>query len=95
PGTVLGFAAAGFGCATFVPAAMHAADNLPGLRAGTGLTIVSWLLRVGFLVSPPIVGAVADNVSLRMGLLIVPVAGLLVVFLASVLQGRRAATAGQ
>ncbi|MCG6566764.1 MFS transporter [Tessaracoccus sp. ZS01] len=91
PGTVLGFAAAGFGCATFVPAAMHAGDNLPGLRAGTGLTIVSWLLRVGFLVSPPIVGAVADNVSLRMGLLIVPVAGIFVVFLSAVLQGRRLA----
>lgn len=91
PGTMLGFAAAGFGCATLVPAAMHAADNVPGLRAGTGLTIVSWLLRVGFLVSPPIVGAIADNVSLRAGLLIVPVAGILVMVLAAVLQGKRSA----
>ncbi|MDO5676091.1 MAG: MFS transporter [Propionibacteriaceae bacterium] len=89
-GTVLGFAAAGFGCATLVPAAMHAADRVPGLRAGTGLTIVSWLLRVGFLVSPPIVGAIADNVSLRTGLLIVPVAGALVVLLSGVLPGRSA-----
>lgn len=90
PGTVAGFAAAGLGCATLVPAAMHAGDNVKGLKPGTGLTIVSWLLRVGFLVSPPIVGAIADNASLRMGLLIVPVAGLLVALLAAALEGRRA-----
>ena len=89
PGTVAGFAAAGLGCATPVPAAMHAGDNVKGLKPGTGLTIVSWLLRVGFLVSPPIVGAIADNASLRMGLLIVPAAGLAVALLASVLEGRK------
>ncbi|GAB7036884.1 MFS transporter [Catenuloplanes niger JCM 9533] len=89
PGTVLGFAAAGFGVATLVPAALHEADELPGLAPGTGLTVVSWLMRLGFLLSPPIVGAVADATSLRTGLLIVPIAGLLVVLLAGVLAGRR------
>lgn len=89
PGTVAGFAAAGLGCATLVPAAMHAGDNLKGLKPGTGLTIVSWLLRVGFLLSPPIVGAIADTVSLRVGLLLVPAAGLAVALLASVLEGRK------
>src|SRR5699024_6248277 len=49
PGTVAGFAAAGFGVATLVPAAMQEADELPGLRHGTGLTVVSWLMRLGFL----------------------------------------------
>ena len=33
PGTIAGFAAAGFGVATLVPAAMHGADQLPGLPA--------------------------------------------------------------
>ena len=47
PGTIAGFAAAGFGVATLVPAAMHGADQLPGLRAGTGLTAVTWLMRSG------------------------------------------------
>ena len=36
PGTIAGFAAAGFGVATVVPAAMHGADQLPGLRPGPG-----------------------------------------------------------
>lgn len=89
-GTIVGFAAAGFGVATLIPAAMHAADNLPGFRAGSGLTLVSWLLRLGFLASPPIVGFVADSVGLRFGLLLVPVVGVAVVLLAGVLEGRRA-----
>ncbi|MER7484346.1 MFS transporter [Streptomyces sp. NPDC126497] len=89
PGTVLGFAAAGFGVATLVPAAMHEADELPGLKPGSGLTIVSWLMRLGFLCSPPVVGLVADEAGLRTGLLVVPLAGLLVVLFAGVLRLRR------
>ena len=91
PGTIVGFALAGFGVATLVPAAMHGADELPGLRAGTGLTVVSWLMRLGFLVSPPVVGLVADAVGLRVGLLVVPFAGVLVLTLAGVLSAARAA----
>ncbi|MGO2540230.1 MAG: MFS transporter [Specibacter sp.] len=93
-GTIAGFAAAGFGIATLVPAAMHAADNLPGLRAGTGLALVGWLMRVSFLVSPPIVGAVADASSLRMGLLVVPLAGVLVLVLSPVLSPALASKTG-
>src|SRR6185436_17788712 len=82
PGTIAGFAAAGFGVATLVPAAMHGADQLPGLRAGTGLTVVTWLMRIGFVSSPPIVGLIADATSLRLGLLVVPFAGIAVMLLA-------------
>jgi MFS family permease len=88
PLTIVGFALVGLGSATLVPAAMHAADELPGFRAGTGITIVSWLMRLGFLISPLIVGMVADASSLRYGLLIVPVAGLAVVLFSAVLSGR-------
>ncbi|ACU37843.1 MFS transporter [Actinosynnema pretiosum subsp. pretiosum] len=90
PGTVVGFAAAGLGVATLVPAAMHEADELPGLRPGTGLTVVSWLMRLGFLLSPPVVGLIADASSLRLGLVVVPIAGVLVVLLAGVLKQERA-----
>lgn len=67
---------------------MLAADELPGLLPGTGLTLVSWLMRIGFLLSPPIVGLVADATSLRVGLLVIPLAGLIVVSLAGVLAAR-------
>ena len=89
PGTIAGFAAAGFGIATAVPAAMHAADLLPGLRHGNGLTVVAWLMRVGFVASPPIVGMIADASSLRAGLLVVPIAGLAVLGAAAALSGPR------
>lgn len=90
PGSLAGFAAAGFGIATLVPAAMHGADNIPGLRPGTGLTVLSWLMRISFLLSPPVVGAIADATSLRVGLWVVPLAGVMVLLLSPVLAGKRA-----
>ncbi|GMA34314.1 hypothetical protein [Demequina litorisediminis] len=62
--------------------------SLPGLRAGTGLTILSWLLRLAFLGSPPLVGWIADQTSLRVGLTLVPVFGVLVIVLAGVMAKR-------
>ena len=89
PLAIAGFGAAGFGVATLIPAAMNRADELPGLRRGTGLTAVTWLMRVGFVASPPLVGLIADATTLRVGLLIVPVAGLIVVALAGALATAR------
>ena len=88
-GTIAGFGAAGLGVATVVPAAYHGADNVAGLRPGTGLTVVTWLMRIGFLAAPPVVGAVADAVGLRYGLLVVPLAGIVMVACAGVLARRR------
>ncbi|MCE0766839.1 MFS transporter [Pseudonocardia kujensis] len=88
PGTIAGFGLAGLGVATLIPAAMHAADELPGLPTGAGLTVVSWLLRIGFLVAPPVVGLVADATSLRAGLLVVPLAGLVILAGAAALPRR-------
>lgn len=84
--TVVGFAVAGLGVATVIPAAMHAADELDGPGPGIGLTAVSWSLRVGFLVSPPLVGAIADATSLRLALVGVPLAGIVIVLLAGLLR---------
>jgi hypothetical protein len=89
PGTIAGFAAAGLGVATLIPAAMHAADQLPGLRPGSGLTVVTWLMRIGFFGAPLLVGVVSDATSLRVGLLSVPVAGVTVMALAGALSARR------
>lgn len=91
PGSIAGFAAAGFGVATLIPAAMNQADRLPGFRPGTGLTLLSWLLRLGFLLSPPTIGAIADATDLRTGLLVVPVACVVVAVLAFALAPRHPA----
>ncbi|WP_103064447.1 MFS transporter [Actinomyces qiguomingii] len=60
PGTLVGMVISGAGCAVAVPVAYAAADDIPGLRPGMGLTLVSWLARVIMLISPPIVGWFAD-----------------------------------
>lgn len=60
PGTILGLMVAGAGCAVAVPVAYAASDDIPGLRPGQGLTLVSWLARVIMLIAPPIVGWFAD-----------------------------------
>ena len=88
PGTIIGFSLAGLGVATTVPAAFAASDDIPGLKHGTGITLVSWMLRISFMAGPPLVGFIGDHVSLRVGLLSVPLAGLAVVFLAASLRGR-------
>lgn len=89
PAAIAGFAAAGFGVATLIPAVMQRADELPGLKPGTGLTAVTWLMRIGFVCAPMIVGALADAYSLRVGLLTVPVAGVVALALAGALSRRR------
>lgn len=86
--TIVGFATAGFGIATLIPAAMHAANELPRFRAGTGLTLVTWLMRIGAFSSPLIVGAIADQFGLRAGLLLLPLVGLIVVLLLPVFSKR-------
>ena len=93
PTTLIGFALAGLGVATLVPAVYHAADELPGLRRGTGLAVINWLLRIGFLLSPPVIGVLADASSLRVALLAVVVAGLGALLLGRALRRRVAAPA--
>jgi MFS family permease len=89
PATLAGFALAGLGVATLVPAAYSAADELPGLRPGVGLALVNVLLRIGFLVVPPVIGVVADVTSLRVALLAVVAAGLGTAVLAAALPAGR------
>jgi hypothetical protein len=83
-----GFALAGLGVATLIPAVYQAADELPGLPHGVGLAVINWLLRIGFLVSPPLIGALADATSLRVALLSVVLAGLGALVLGRALPGR-------
>ena len=89
--TILGFACAGLGVATLFPAAYHAADTIPGLPRGFGLAVVSWVARAGFLLSPPVIGALADAAGLRSALVVVPVGTLVVLLLSGALAQRAAA----
>ncbi|WP_210602470.1 MFS transporter [Brevibacterium oceani] len=75
-------AALGFGSATLVPGALGAAARLPGVGRAGGVTLVNWLMRVGFLGTSPLVGVIAAEVGLRWGLSILALVGVLTVIFA-------------
>jgi len=77
-----GFAVAGFGCATLVPAAFAAAGRIPGLPEGTGIAILGWLMRIGFLVTSPTIGWLSDLTTLRAAMLVPVAAGLVAALIA-------------
>ena len=90
PGTLLGMAISGAGCAVAVPVAYSAADDVEGLPPGLGLTIVSWLARLAGLLAPPVVGWLADDHGLWVALAYGLLGGLIMVTCWPVLRRRSA-----
>lgn len=94
PATALiGFACAGWGIATLFPAAFRAADEMEGVPHGLGITVVGWFARIGFFVTPPIVGALADALTLRYALWLVPAYAVGILAFSGVLSPRTRAQA--
>ncbi|GAA4907477.1 fucose permease [Actinomycetospora succinea] len=83
---VVGYALTGLGVATLFPLGFAAAGRVRGVRPGDGIAVVGWLARLGFLAFPPIIGAVADGVSVGAGLALVPLAGVAAFVLAGSLR---------
>jgi MFS family permease len=90
---IAGFAVAGLGAAPLFPLMFNAAAAVPGVPTGHGLAAIAWMGRVGFLVSPPLVGLIGDTFSLRRGLAVAPLAGVVVVLLAPRVTSSSRATA--
>ena len=90
PGTLLGMAISGAGCAVAVPVTYSAADDVEGLPPGLGLTIVSWLARLAGLLAPPVVGRFADDHGLWVALAYGLLGGLIMVSCWPVLRRRAA-----
>ncbi|MCW2856778.1 MAG: hypothetical protein JWR52_2393 [Marmoricola sp.] len=90
PLAFLGFALTGIGSATLVPAAFAAAGRIPHLRQGTGIAMLGWLMRLGFLFTSPSVGRLADLTSLRIALLLPVGAGLVAALVARSLRSQPA-----
>lgn len=82
-GTPLAFVAAsavsGFGVATLFPAAMRAASRLPGVTPATGVALVTWFSRIGFVISPLAVGLVAQGAGIAWGMGVVVVAAIAII----------------
>ena len=86
---LIGFAAVGAGFATIVPLAFTAAGRTPGITAGVALATASTIGYFGCLVGPPLIGLVAEWLSLHGALGLVLVSSTLIIVLAPAV--RRAA----
>lgn len=74
--SIAGFSLIGLGIAPAFPTLFHASGHWPGVRSGDGVTVLSWVARLGFLVTPPLVGLIADNAGIATGLTVGAVAAL-------------------
>lgn len=66
--TIAGFGLLALGVGIVFPLAMVLAGDLPGVSPGVGIGVVSTIARGGFLISPVVIGALADAVGLRVAL---------------------------
>jgi MFS family permease len=75
PWAIVGFALAGFGGSVGVPLAVSAAASAGGHTPAANVALVSLVSLIGFLLTPPIVGSIAELFGLRaaFGALLLPV----------------------
>lgn len=62
-GSLIGFAIAGLGLANIVPIGFAAADRVPGIPRGIGISLATFFGYAGILVAPPLIGFAAEEIS--------------------------------
>jgi fucose permease len=83
--SVLGFGLVGAGLSSVFPTLMTAAGR-SGLTPSAGaISVVSSIGYTGFLAGPPLIGMVAEALSLRLGIGVIGLAGLVIAVLAGIL----------
>jgi MFS family permease len=85
-GVLVGLGLAGLGLATIIPLAFSAAGNTPGIQPGVGIAGVATIGYAAFLIGPPVVGGVAEQVSLRASFAIIAALMLVLVAIAGSLR---------
>lgn len=84
---VLGFGLVGAGLSAVFPTVLATAGRAPGLPPAAAIAAVSTVGYTGFMAGPPLIGLVADALSLRAGLALVVVAAAVVALAAGALRG--------
>jgi fucose permease len=75
---IVGFGLVGVGLSTLYPIVVSAAGRMPGADSGTAIAAVTGMGGLGFLAGPPLIGLLADQVTIRIAILMVPLAGVVV-----------------
>jgi MFS family permease len=92
PAALVGFFAVGLGFSAIIPLVFSAAGRLDARSAGPGLAAVTTAGYLGFLAGPPVLGFIADRVTLpfALGLVVgVTLVGVLLAPYVAIDEGRR------
>jgi MFS family permease len=95
PIVLLGLGLVGAGFSVVFPLTLSAAGHTPKQAAGTAIAAVATCGYVGFLIGPPVIGFIADALSLRIALGLVIVLSLCAAVLARAIGGDKHAENGQ
>jgi len=88
-----GFAGIGVGTSPMFPVMVATAGSRPGIPSGYGVALTSWMVRVGLIAAPALIGAAADALGLATALWIPAVVAVAIFVLAPVMTGRGAVAA--
>ncbi|MBY5401201.1 MFS transporter [Rhizobium leguminosarum] len=80
---ILGFACCGIGISNMVPIAFSAAGNIPGLKPGIGISVVTTVGYSGMLVAPSLIGFVAEHIGFAVVFMALPLLLLVVLLLSN------------
>jgi MFS family permease len=87
--TIVGFGLVGAGLACSFPLLLSAAARTPGVTASTAIAATATAGYSGFLVGPPLLGTIAEYLSLRSALGLLGLVGVLVAIFGGVVQRQR------
>jgi len=86
---IAGYGLAGLGLSTIFPITMSAAGRTPGISASAALAAVATAGAGGMILGPPMIGQVSGATSLRYGIVLVALMGLVIAAFASKVGDRR------
>jgi fucose permease len=90
---IVGFGLVGAGLACSFPLLLSAAARTPGVAASTAIAAIATAGYTGFLVGPPLIGTVAEALTLRVALGLLGVVGVLVAVFGGAVERRPSAQA--
>lgn len=90
---IVGYGLVGAGVSCIFPLIMSAAARTPGVRPGTGIAAMATVGYTGFLLGPPLIGGLAELLTLRGALGVLALFGVVIVLLGSSVRGEALASA--
>jgi len=85
---IIGYGLIGAGASCIFPLILSAAARTPGVAPGIGIAAMATAGYTGFLLGPPLIGGLAEIVTLRGSLGVLALFGVLIIVLGSTVQGQ-------